>query len=360
VYFAGLAEQQAANAARKEALCAQAESLSQSTDWVRTAEAVKALQGEWKSVGPAPRTAEKALWERFHAACDAFFSRRREDLQRRKEEWSTNLARKEALCAQAEVVAESTDWAKGIEEIKRLQAEWKTIGPVRKAKADAVWARFRAACDMFFERYQGRDQAAAAGTNAEAEKVLAELSALLPAEGGEAGDMPAGLAETIADLRGRWAGVASRLPRERNFRMSEKWAKTISKLVEAWPAAFAGTDLDPEANVRAMEELCVRVEGLLPTEPGHAAEGASAGDSSTPATLLARQLREALATNTIGGRQDDSAKWKTAAEQARQAQAEWRRIGPVPDAVGRALTARFQRALQRVQEQREQQRRVRV
>jgi hypothetical protein len=361
VYFAALAEQQSANAAKKEALCGQAEALSQSTDWIKTAEAIKSLQAEWKKVGPAPRAAEKALWERFHAACDAFFTRRREDLQHRKEEWSTNLARKEALCAQAEALAETTDWAKGIEEIKRLQVEWKTIGPVRKTKADAIWARFRAACDLFFERYQHRDQAAAAGAIAEAEKLVAELSSLLPAEGAASPDVaPEGIGARIADLRGKWAAVAPTLPRERNLRMSDRWSRTVAKLVEAWPSAFAGTDLDPETNVRAMEELCVRVEGLLAPEQARQPEAVAVGEASTPATLLARQLREALATNTIAGRQDETARWKAAAEQVRQAQAEWKRIGPVPEAVNRALSARFQRALQRVQEQRDQQRRVRV
>ena len=133
---------------------------------------------------PAPRAQEKALWDRFHAACDGFFTRRREDLQQRKEEWAANLAKKEALCAQAEAIAETTDWQKGVEEIKRLQAEWKTIGPVRKTRADAVWQRFRAACDRFFERYQQRDQLAAVGeSSADAEAVLQEFESLVPAEG---------------------------------------------------------------------------------------------------------------------------------------------------------------------------------
>ena len=86
VHFAKLAEDQSSNASRKEALCQQAEALSASTDWIRTAEAIKALQAEWKTVGPAARSQEKVLWDRFHAACEGFFTRRREDLQHRKQE----------------------------------------------------------------------------------------------------------------------------------------------------------------------------------------------------------------------------------------------------------------------------------
>jgi hypothetical protein len=354
VYFTQVAAEQSANQARKETLCQQAEALSGSSDWIKTAEAIKVLQAEWKTVGSSPRTHEKALWERFHAACDTFFTRRREDLVHRKEEWAGNLAKKEALCAQAEVIAETTEWQKGVEDIKRLQAEWKTIGPVRKARADVIWQRFRAACDRFFERYQQRDQLAASGLVAEAEAVLQEFEALVPVEG-EVPPPPDDLKEKTAVLRGKWVALAASLPRERALRLGDRYSKAITRLVDAWPAGFAGTDWDPESNLRKMEELCVQVEQLL-VETG-LPQTSSATEDDSPATLLARQLREALATNTIAGRQDDSPRWKAAAEDLRAAQAAWKRIGPVPDAASRSLHARFQKACTRASDKIDQRRR---
>jgi hypothetical protein len=349
VYFAGLAEAQAANRARKEALCLQAEALAVSSDWIKTADAIKALQAEWKTVGPAPRAEEKRLWERFHAACDGFFTRRREDLQQRKEAWASNLARKEALCAQAEAVAETTDWPKGIDEIKRLQAEWKTVGPVRKTRTEELWQRFRAACDKFFDAYQQRDQAAAAAVIAEAEAVCAELEALVPAPDAESPAAPEGLADAVADIRKRWAGKIAALPRERALRMGDRFVHALARVTETWPASFAGTDIDPEANVRMLEDLCLQVERLLGPEP-EVGPQPGASEDQTPASVLARQLREALATNTIAGRTDDSAKWKMVTEQVRAAQAAWKKVGPVPDSAARTLNARFQRACTRVAE----------
>ncbi len=347
VYFAELAEVQAANRARKEALCVRAEALTLSSDWIRTAEAIKALQAEWKAIGGAPRAQEKLLWDRFHAACDGFFTRRREDLQHRKAEWAANLARKEALCAQAEAIAETTEWQKGIDDIKRLQAEWKAVGPVRKTRADDVWKRFRAACDKFFEAYQQRDQAAAAAVVAAAEAVCAELEALLPAPEAEASAAPDGLGETVADIRRRWAGAIAALPRERGLRMGDRFVRALARLSETWPEAFAGTDIDPEANARKLEELCAQVERLLGPELEADAQPESE-DAQSPASTLARQLREALATNTIAGRVDESAKWKAVSEQLRAAQTAWKRVGPVSDAASRTLNARFQRACTRV------------
>ena len=356
VYFAALAEAQAANSARKEALCAQAEALALSADWIRTADAIKALQAEWKTIGAAPRAQEKLLWERFHAACDGFFTRRREDLQHRKAEWAANLARKEALCAQAEAIAGTTEWQKGIDDIKRLQAEWKTVGPVRKTRADEVWQRFRAACDRFFEAYQQRDQAAAAAVTAEAEAVCAELESLLPAPDAEAPAAPDGLGDTVADIRRRWAGTIAALPRERALRMGDRFVHALARLTETWPCSFAGTDIDPDASARMLEELCVQVERLLGPELDAGAQPESADDQS-PASTLARQLREALATNTIAGRVDESAKWKVISEQVRAAQAAWKKVGPVPEAASRTLNARFQRACTRVAEKMDRARR---
>jgi hypothetical protein len=151
-------EERGHNLAKKQSLCEQAEALATSTDWVKTATALQALQAEWKTVGPVSRGSEKAIWERFRAACDQFFSRRHDDLKKRKDEWSENLARKEALCAQAEALSSSTEWEAAAAECRKLQLEWKQIGPVRRTKSDAVWQRFRTACDAFFDRYKHRDQ----------------------------------------------------------------------------------------------------------------------------------------------------------------------------------------------------------
>jgi hypothetical protein len=357
VYFAQLAEEQASNRARKESLCERAEALSASTDWIKTADAIKVLQAEWKTVGPAPRAQEKALWDRFHAACDGFFTRRRTDLMQRKQEWAANLARKEAICEQAEAIAETTEWQKGIEDIKRLQAEWKTIGPVRKTRADEIWVRFRAACDRFFEAYQNREQAASSSAIAEAEAACQALEALVPAPDAAPSGAPDALGGTVDAIRKRWAEKIGGLPRERAIRLGDRFTHALARLVDAWPASFAGTDLDPEANAHRLEQLCVQVEGLLASDGAGAAAVAEASEDDSPATLLARQLREALATNTIAGRQDDSAKWKAVADQLRTAQAAWKKAGPVPEPAGKALNARFQRACARVTEKLDHQRR---
>src|SRR5204862_4915341 len=152
-HFAAQAEARGENLAKKVALCERAESLADSTNWIRTADEIKKLQAEWKTIGAVTRGQEKAVWERFRAACDRFFTRRHADLAQRKAPWAEDYARKEALCVKAEALAASTEWDAAAAEVRRLQAEWKTIGPVKKTRSEAIWQRFRAASDQFFSRY---------------------------------------------------------------------------------------------------------------------------------------------------------------------------------------------------------------
>jgi hypothetical protein len=360
-HFAADAEVRNANLARKLALCEQAEALSDSTSWIQTAEALKGLQAEWKTIGPVARGREKATWDRFRTACDRFFSRRQADLASLKASWAENLARKDALCAQAEALADSSDWDHAAAEIKRLQAEWKTIGPVKKSRSEAIWQRFRGACDRFFSRYASRHDTARAERIAAREAICAEVEGLAapveataPAEGDASATLAAGAPDGVAllakvrEIGNRWQqeltarGVDPDTARALDARFRAGMAAVISK----WPAAFAGTDLDPDANRKRMEALVVRVEALATSLEGKG--GAAADQELSPTNRLAAMLKEALAANTIGGKVEEDSRLRAAVEDVRQAQSAWSRIGQVPDELRRPLAARFDRACARV------------
>jgi len=203
-FFAQRAEERQTNLQKKIALCERAEALAGSTDWIKTADELKKLQLEWQAIGPVPRPDTRIVWKRFRDACDQFFTRRNEDLAQRKEVWGANQAKKEALCARAEELAESRDWERSAAEIRRLQAEWKTVGPVRRTKSEALWQRFRAACDRFFDRYKRRDEIELESRQADREALAVELEALLPADGAEPVATPPDLLEQVRSLRTRW------------------------------------------------------------------------------------------------------------------------------------------------------------
>jgi hypothetical protein len=339
-YFAEQRQVEAESLARKEALVAQAEALADSTDWIRTAEELKRLQAEWQQSGPAPREAGQALWNRFRTACDRFFTRRKEDLAQRKHLWAENLARKEALCAQAEALAESTDWDHAVAEVKRLQAEWRTIGPVKKNKSEVVWNRFRAACDAFYERYKHRDQIGLTSNVAAREALCVELEAIVQPPEGVAPPEGDELRARVLDIWQRWR-VSPRVPRAMVDTLEDRFDAALRAVLQRAPEVFRGSKLDFDATRRRMEQLCEQVETFLQGKI------TTTELAAAPAATLATMLRDALAANTIGGRVDEEAKWRTATAAVRDAQQTWQRLGPLPGEAGRQLQARFQRACRR-------------
>ncbi|HEX6974028.1 MAG TPA: DUF349 domain-containing protein, partial [Vicinamibacterales bacterium] len=75
-FFAVRSEERKGNLERKLALIERAEALSDSTDWIKTADELKKLQAEWQAIGPVPRQETRVTWKRFREACDKFFTRR--------------------------------------------------------------------------------------------------------------------------------------------------------------------------------------------------------------------------------------------------------------------------------------------
>lgn len=154
-YFEGQKEQYAANLAAKTALCEQVEAIADkeiktSSEWNDCTKEIEDIQKQWKGIGYASKKENQKIYERFRAACDKFFDRKREFYAAYKDEMNDNLQKKIALCEAAEALKTSTAWKKTTDQLINLQKQWKEIGAVQRKKSEALWKRFRAACDEFF------------------------------------------------------------------------------------------------------------------------------------------------------------------------------------------------------------------
>ena len=325
------------NLARRMTIIEEAEQLAASTDWLKTAQRIATLKEEWQKIGPVPRQQQKETWNRFRAACNTFFQRRKEDLAARKQTWARNLELKEALIARVEALATSGNGTSPAEQVRQAQAEWKTIGPVQRKRSDAVWQRFRAACDAVYGRVHAAEHAEVAGKVAVREQICDALEALLP-DADAAGEAPDELAATVRDLRQQWR-QAPEVPQVVGRRLSARFGKGINGVIAAWPAAFRGSDLDPDRQLRRLEVLCKRAETLAGTE---------AEPVASPAEILAARWRDALAANLMGARVDDARRRRSTLEEVRRLQAERRRLGQIPGPEAQRLTQRFQQACDRL------------
>lgn len=154
-HFEGIKAEQLHNLERKSALCDEVEKMASEAPtthkgWNKASERLQAIQAEWRTIGFAPKRENNKIYDRFRTACDKFFEAKHAFYAEAKEDMSNNLEIKTALCERAEAIAERTDWTKATEELLALQAEWKASGAVSRKYADAIWKRFRAACDKFF------------------------------------------------------------------------------------------------------------------------------------------------------------------------------------------------------------------
>lgn len=155
-FFEARKEAERANEEAKTKICEEIEAidiaeLKTFAQWDKATEAIKEMQENWKSLGFASRKVNNTLFNRFRESCDKFFSAKAEYYTRVKKELADNLAKKIALCEKAEALMDSTDFRKTAEEIRALQAEWKTIGSVARKHSDVVWQRFLNACNHFFD-----------------------------------------------------------------------------------------------------------------------------------------------------------------------------------------------------------------
>lgn len=253
-FFDSRREKEQENEARKTALCEAAEAIDPSAikgfgAWDKATEEIKALQAEWRGLGPAPRKVNAAIFARFRQACDRFFEAKAEYYKTIKSEHRENLARKEALCQKAEELIKEVDQPGAREKIQALQAEWKTVGPVERRQSDAVWARFTAACNAFYEEMRGRRSGRREEENANLEAKRAVIAKIkeIPLDGDRNTILPA-----IRELQIEWQQIGH-VP----FKLKEELYKEYRTACDA-----VYTSLDSTRTRERMNDYQERIRNL--------------------------------------------------------------------------------------------------
>lgn len=275
--------------ARKEALAVEAEEIAaKSTQWKAAGDRMRTIVDEWRTITGLDRKTDEALWKRYSAAREAFNRRRGAHFSELDKERTGARAAKERLCERAEALSRSTDWAGTAATFRDLLVEWKSVGRASKDVDDALWARFKAAQDVFFAARNAvsaeRDAEFAANAVAK-EKLLAEAEKI------DASNAKAAQAALRA-ITERWDAIG-KTPRDSSAELDRR-LRSVEKKVR--DAADAGR-IDPEAQARA-EQFRVRAEQFERQAEKAAAAGRT--KEADEARAKAKQWRE----------------WATAAAQA--------------------------------------------
>ena len=255
-FFEGVKEQQAENLQKKTVLCEKVEEIAErevasSNEWNSFSKEIEEIQKEWKTIGFASRKENQKIYDRFRAACDKFYGRKREFYNEYKDSININLEKKISLCEAAEQLKTSTEWKKATDQFINLQKQWKEIGAVPRKKSEQLWKRFRAACDEFFaERDKNAKPENDFYGNLKAKQRLVEEIKAYVLSGDEAADR-----EAMQEFQKRWQEIGF-VP----FKEKDKIAAAYK---EALNAAFPGVGRGGNRRGRAGKPQLTEKERLI-------------------------------------------------------------------------------------------------
>ena len=140
-HFAQLENQSALVMQSKTAIIEEAKKLSDSREWLATANRFKELMDAWKAAGRGKKNVDTRLWEEFKAAQDTFFSAKKADLEKRQGTMAQNLAKREELITQFEALLPAKDVKSARNKFQDLHERWDRIGMTERSKRAALEAR---------------------------------------------------------------------------------------------------------------------------------------------------------------------------------------------------------------------------
>jgi hypothetical protein len=278
-------EELALNKTRKETICREAETLKESTQWRETAERLKAMQQEWKEIGPVPYEESEMLNQRFRSACDVFFENRTRNFQQQELERIDNLYRKTELCEKAEALHSLEELQVALDTVQELFQEWKSIGPVPREKSEPLWERFRAAQDALYQRR--RIQHVTLDQSRE-ENLSLKTALCEEAETFAMRDDFETATPQIIDLQGRWKAIGP-VPREVSDALWERFRNACDAFFRRKNAHYGDIDDQRQQNLKLREQICKE----------------------------AVKLRESI-------------EWNETTDKIKQLQADWKAAWPVP------------------------------
>jgi len=245
--------------AAKEALVAEAEKIGESaTSWKASGDRLRAMVDEWRQIKGVDRKTDDVLWKRFAAARDAFSRRRGQHFAQLDAERGSVREKKEQLIKRAEELSNSTDWKETTAAMRDLMTEWKAAGRAGRDVEDALWARFRAAQDAFFNRrsetFAERD-AEQLENQRKKEAIIARAAALDVAD-------PKAAQATLRDLQAQFDEIGH-VPRDSMRRLDDQMRAAEQRVRDAVDAEWRQGSAESNPFLAALRDRLAEAEAKL-------------------------------------------------------------------------------------------------
>ncbi len=297
-------KQRQQNQEMKQELLERLRALVDSEETQVSLEQLRALQQEWRASGPVPAAGSRNLWANYHALLDRFYDQRSIYFELKELDRKKNLEAKQAVAERAEALVEEPDLRKAVSELDELHEEYKHLGPVPKEEQEPLWQRFKAASDQVHDRRRE-----------EVEKFKGELNENLTKKQqlvAEAQELSTFSSDSIKewnqktklvqDLKQRWEAIGS-MPRKQAKSVNRDFWAHFKQFFAHKGEFFKQLDAERSENLTQKEALVARAESLK-----------------------------------------ESDDWKTAGQEFKDMQQQWRTIGPVPEKKREDVYRRFKAA----------------
>lgn len=153
VFFKKLDEERDNNLKKKNELVQRALALKESQEWDKAANELKAIQHQWKDIGPVPEKYREKVFKEFKEACDYFFNQKRNQQGIQENEQTENLKAKEAICVELEKHISENNATREL--LKEFEARFNQIGFVPRKDINSIRNRYHEIVQKFTDSIQG-------------------------------------------------------------------------------------------------------------------------------------------------------------------------------------------------------------
>lgn len=238
------AEQRVVAVAAKTTLAEEAEALAGSSEWKTTGERLRTLGEDWKRIPGVDKKTDQELWDRVAAARSRFGERRSAHFGALEQQRDVSKSRKERIIELAEELSASTEWKPTADRYKQLMSDWKTAGRAPREVEDALWSRFKAAQDVFFQARSAQfaeQDVELRGNQESKEAILTEAETMVA---GLAQGVRGGATKRLRELQERWE-AAGKVPREVMRSLEDRMGKVEEAFRQAGEQRFAQASESP-------------------------------------------------------------------------------------------------------------------
>ena len=266
-YFNSLEKQKEENYQKKLEILEKLREFVDSEENTTSINVLKALQEEYKAIGPIPGQHTQTLWANYHAIVDRFYDNRSIYFELKELDRKKNLKAKLALCEKAEALAKEEDFRKATAQLNELHEEFKHIGPIPRDHQELVWERFKAASDVVYSNRKSFLEKQKVVFEENLHKKIAVIEKVKVFSGFDSDRINDWNAKTkeILEVQKEWEAIGG-IPRDKAKSVNKEFWGIFKGFFHDKGAFFKKLESFREENLQKKEELVTKAHEIKDSE----------------------------------------------------------------------------------------------